>query len=132
MKNLRALERLLPSIRVYEQQGKISACPLKPNEYALAVRMGVDCLSPELFLSAITHGSANDANKRFVKLASIGSSALKLFASEFFYFKYPRLPLEPLKNYSSLFTAPETVYDVARLYGLHEVVIQDPVRIQLL
>lgn len=124
----RALERLLPSINVYEQQGKISACPLKPAEYATATRMGLGCLSPELFLAAITHDSASKENKRFMKLAAIGSSSMKMFVSEYFYCKYPRLPLYPLTDYAKLFLSPETVYDVAKLYGLHDIIIHDTVK----
>ena len=122
------VNRILPVIGSAKQQGRLINSPLKAEEYALAVRMGMESLSPELFLSGITHYSAEPKNRRFLKLAAIGSSSLNMFVSEYFYYKFPKLPVAPLVHFTKKYVQPAVVYDVAKSYGLHDVAQIDPVR----
>ncbi|EPZ33492.1 hypothetical protein O9G_001243 [Rozella allomycis CSF55] len=109
-----------------EFQGRISASPLTAAEHALAARMGLEELSPKRFLDAIIHPSADPSNTRFAKLSYMGSAALKMYITEYIYFKYPKLPVAPLTATIGEFYTHSVLFDVAQKYGVQKVVCRLP------
>ncbi|KAJ3397024.1 hypothetical protein HDU92_001037 [Lobulomyces angularis] len=99
---------------------------LTPSEIAtfsaFAHRSGLKFKNTSTLISALTHSSfKNDNSINHQRLQYLGHNTLKLFATEFVYFKYPNMPSEVVDSVTKGYIGRKALASVGEQFGIQNV-----------